>query len=142
MISFSTSTHAVEPTATSRLRHVTRWIRHRLSTFALGTLAICLLQIPHSKAFPVEQTTRPNVVYIMADELGYFELSCLGNPNIQTPWIDQMTREGIRFTQALAGSSVCAPTRCCLMSGKHSGHTYVRTNGGGTSGWRTSGWQR
>ena len=74
----------------------------------------------------------PNVVYIMADEMGYYELSCLGNPNIQTPRLDRMAREGIRFTQALAGSSVCAPTRCCLMTGKHSGHTSVRSNGGGT----------
>ena len=73
-----------------------------------------------------------NVVYIMADELGYYELSCMGNRNIKTPRIDQMAAEGIRFTQALAGSSVCAPTRCCLMTGKHSGHTSVRTNGGGT----------
>ncbi len=51
---------------------------------------------------------RPNVIYIMADELGYYELSCLGNPHIQTPNLDQMARQGIRFTQALAGSSVCA----------------------------------
>ena len=83
----------------------------------------------------VEQRTneqRPNIVYIMADELGYYELSCLGHPHIQTPSIDRMAREGMRFTQALAGSSVCAPTRCCLMTGKHSGHTSVRSNGGGT----------
>ncbi|NND98210.1 MAG: sulfatase-like hydrolase/transferase, partial [Pirellulaceae bacterium] len=75
---------------------------------------------------------RPNIVYIMADELGYYELSCMGNPHIQTPRIDKMARQGIRFTQALAGSAVCAPTRCCLMTGKHSGHTSVRVNGGGT----------
>ncbi len=75
---------------------------------------------------------KPNVVYIMADELGYYELSCMGNPNLQTPRIDAMARQGVRFTQALAGSSVCAPTRCCLMTGKHSGHTSVRSNGGGT----------
>ncbi len=75
---------------------------------------------------------KSNVIYIMADELGYYELSCLGNPNIQTPRIDAMAAQGIRFTQALAGSSVCAPTRCCLMTGKHSGHTSVRSNGGGT----------
>ncbi len=75
---------------------------------------------------------RPNVVYIMADELGYYELSCMGNPHIQTPRVDRMAREGIRFSQALAGSSVCAPTRGCLMTGKHSGHTSVRSNGGGT----------
>ena len=77
-----------------------------------------------------EQKT--NVIYIMADELGYYELSCMGNPHIKTPRIDKMAAEGMRFTQALAGSSVCAPTRCCLMTGKHSGHTSVRTNGGGT----------
>ena len=75
---------------------------------------------------------RPNVVYIMADELGYYELSCMGNPHIQTPRVDRMASEGVRFTQALAGASVCAPTRCCLMTGKHSGHTSVRSNGGGT----------
>ncbi len=51
---------------------------------------------------------KTNIVYIMADELGYYELSCLGNPNIKTPRIDAMAAEGIRFTQALAGSSVCA----------------------------------
>jgi arylsulfatase A-like enzyme len=75
---------------------------------------------------------KPNIVYIMSDELGYYELSCMGNSHIQTPRIDQMAREGIRFTQALAGSSLCAPTRACLMTGKHSGHTSVRSNGGGT----------
>ncbi|MCA9246806.1 MAG: sulfatase-like hydrolase/transferase [Planctomycetales bacterium] len=68
----------------------------------------------------------------MSDELGYYELSCMGNPNIQTPNIDRMAAEGVRFTQGLAGSSVCAPTRCCLMTGKHAGHTSVRVNGGGT----------
>ena len=75
---------------------------------------------------------KPNIVYIMADELGYYELSCMGHPNIKTPRIVAMAADGIRFTQALAGSSVCAPTRCCLMTGKHSGHTSVRSNGGGT----------
>ena len=75
---------------------------------------------------------RPNIVYVMADELGYYELSCMGNPHIRTPRLDRMASQGVRFTQALAGSSVCAPTRCCLMTGKHSGHTSVRSNGGGT----------
>lgn len=75
---------------------------------------------------------RPNIVYIMADELGYYEPSYMGNKNIKTPRIDAIARGGIIFTQGLAGSAVCAPTRCCLMTGKHSGHTSVRTNGGGT----------
>lgn len=75
---------------------------------------------------------RPNIVYIVSDELGYHELSCMGNPNLQTPNVDRLASEGLRFTQALAGSALCAPTRCCLLTGKHSGHTSVRTNGGGT----------
>ena len=75
---------------------------------------------------PLVGAEKPNIVYIMSDELGYYELSCMGNPHIKTPRIDQMAREGIRFTQALAGSSLCAPTRACLMTGKHSGHTSVR----------------
>ena len=81
---------------------------------------------------PAERSATPNVVYIMADELGYFEPSYMGNPNIKTPNIDRMAGEGIRFTQGMAGSSVCAPTRCCFLTGKHSGHTSVRSNGGGT----------
>ncbi|MCL4112928.1 UNVERIFIED_CONTAM: hypothetical protein GTU68_040483 [Idotea baltica] len=68
----------------------------------------------------------------MADELGYYEPSHMGNPNIKTPHIDRLASEGIRFTQALAGAPVCGPTRCVLMTGKHSGHTSVRVNGGGT----------
>ncbi len=75
---------------------------------------------------------KPNIVYIMSDELGYYELSCMGHPHFVTPTIDRLAEEGIRFTQALAGSSVCAPTRCCLMTGKHAGHASVRKNGGGT----------
>jgi arylsulfatase A-like enzyme len=74
----------------------------------------------------------PNVVYVMADELGYYELSCMGHPHIETPNLDRMAADGMRFNQYLAGSSVCAPTRACLMTGKHSGHTSVRSNGGGT----------
>lgn len=80
----------------------------------------------------VDAAERPNIVYVMADELGYYELSCMGNPHIKTPNIDRMAKEGVRFTQALAGSSLCAPTRCVFLTGKHTGHTSVRTNGGGT----------
>ena len=122
-----TSQPAVDVRSNSR-----RHLLHQMSVLAIAGLVTAALQTRDSQAFAAETDAPPNVVYIMADELGYFELSCLGNPNIQTPRIDQMTREGIRFTQALAGSSVCAPTRCCLMSGKHSGHTSVRSNGGGT----------
>ena len=75
---------------------------------------------------------RPNVVFIMADELAYYELSHMGNSKLRTPHIDQFAREGLRFTQALAGAPVCAPLRCTLMTGKHMGHASVRANDGGT----------
>jgi len=64
----------------------------------------------------------------MLDELGYFELSCMGNKYLKTPNIDRMAAEGMRFTQALAGGPVCAPTRCVLMTGQHTGHCTVRMN--------------
>ncbi|MEQ8788045.1 MAG: sulfatase-like hydrolase/transferase [Pirellulaceae bacterium] len=76
--------------------------------------------------------TPPNVIYIMADELGYYEPGFMGGENIKTPNLDKMAAEGIIFRNLFAGSSVCAPTRCCLLTGKHSGHTSVRANGGGT----------
>lgn len=97
-----------------------------------------MLCTPAAAATPAEQPgkpykpERPNIVYIVSDELGYYELSLMGHPHIRTPNIDRLAAEGLRFTQALAGASVCAPTRCCLMTGKHAGHTSVRVNDGGT----------
>ena len=61
----------------------------------------------------------PNIVYIMSDELAYYELGHMGNPYIKTPRIDAMASEGMRFSAAYAGSPVCAPLRCNLMTGKH-----------------------
>ena len=79
-----------------------------------------------------ETSKKPNIVYIMSDELAYYEVSYMGHPLLRTPRIDRMAAEGLRFTQALAGSPVCAPLRCNLMTGKHAGHASVRANGGGT----------
>lgn len=84
---------------------------------------------PHYSAFAAE---KPNVIYIMADELGYYEPGFMGGRNIQTPNLDRMAAEGLVFRNMFAGSSVCAPTRCCLLTGKHGGHASVRANGGGT----------
>jgi arylsulfatase A-like enzyme len=75
---------------------------------------------------PVE---RPNIVFILVDDLGYGDIGCFGQEKIQTPHIDRLAREGIRFTEAYAGSAVCAPTRSTLMQGLHSGHARVRGNG-------------
>jgi arylsulfatase A-like enzyme len=73
----------------------------------------------------------PNIIYIMLDEWGYYEWSGMRHPVLETPNIDTMAAGGVRFTQMLAGSNVCAPTRSVLMTGQHSGHTTVRANGGG-----------
>ncbi|MHA3772839.1 arylsulfatase [Verrucomicrobiota bacterium sgz303538] len=73
---------------------------------------------------------RPNIIWIMADDLGYGELGCYGQQLIQTPSIDRMARDGVRFTQFYAGATVCAPSRSVLMTGQHHGHTRVRGNAG------------
>lgn len=73
----------------------------------------------------------PNIVFLMADELAYFELGHMGNAYLRTPRIDAFAEEGIRFTQALAVAPVCAALRCGLMTGKHMGHASVRANDGG-----------
>lgn len=72
----------------------------------------------------------PNLIWIMADDLGYGELGCYGQKVIATPHIDHMAREGMRFTQFYAGATVCAPSRSVLMTGQHHGHTRVRGNAG------------
>lgn len=74
---------------------------------------------------------KPNIVYFMADDLGWGELGCYGQDKINTPRIDRLAAEGMRFTQAYSGSHVCAPSRSVLMTGLHSGHTPIRANGYG-----------
>ena len=73
---------------------------------------------------------KPNIIYIMADELGYYEPTFMGGKTIQTPNLDRMATEGMTFTNMFGGSSVCAPTRCCFLTGKNSGRSSVRSNGG------------
>jgi len=74
---------------------------------------------------------RPNIVFIMADDLGYAHLGCYGQTRIQTPHLDRLATEGMRFTSAYAGAAVCAPSRSVLMTGFHGGHSPVRGNSGG-----------
>ena len=71
---------------------------------------------------------RPNIILILADDLGYGDLGCYGQTRIHTPNLDRMAAEGIRFTSAYAGSTVCAPSRCSLMTGLHTGHARTRGN--------------
>ena len=75
-----------------------------------------------------QQAEKPNIIFILCDDIGYGDLGCYGQPYIATPNIDNMAAEGMRFTQAYAGSPVSAPSRATLMTGQHTGHTHVRGN--------------
>ncbi len=77
------------------------------------------------------QERPPNIVFIMADDLGYGELSCYGQTKFETPHIDRLAAEGMKFSDAYSGCTVCAPARSVLMTGMHMGHTSVRSNPGG-----------
>jgi len=78
-----------------------------------------------------QAASRPNFIYILADDLGFGDLGCYGQKTLATPNLDRMAREGIRFTRHYAGSTVCAPSRCVLLTGLHTGHTRIRGNGAG-----------
>jgi arylsulfatase A-like enzyme len=88
---------------------------------------LLILTLVHCSSEQQDQKP-PNIILIMADDLGYNELACYGQEIIQTPRIDRLAREGMRFTQFYAGSPVCAPSRCVLLTGLHTGHAYVRDN--------------
>ena len=84
-------------------------------------------QISPGPAKPTEEL-RPNIIYIYADDLGYNEVGSYGQAKIRTPNLDRLAAEGIRFTQHYSGSAVCAPSRSVLLTGKHTGHAYIRNN--------------
>ncbi len=78
--------------------------------------------------FAASGASKPNVIFILADDLGYGDVGAFGQKLIKTPHIDRLAAEGMRFTQAYAGETVCAPSRCTLMTGKHNGHSHIRGN--------------
>ncbi len=96
---------------------------HRLAL----TAALLSLALP-GRGHAADAARPPNIVFILADDLGYGDLGCYGQKRIQTPNLDRMAAEGMRFTQFYAGDTVCAPSRCCLMTGLHTGHATVRGN--------------
>ncbi|MFO7826819.1 MAG: sulfatase-like hydrolase/transferase [Cyclobacterium sp.] len=75
-----------------------------------------------------EVQTPPNIIYILADDLGYGDLGCYGQEKIETPHIDALAASGMLFTQHYSGSPVCAPARAVLLTGQHSGRAQVRGN--------------
>ena len=96
----------------------------RITIFVLTILSFCVFSF--NNPAPSKQ---PNIIYVLADDLGYGDLSCYGQKHFQTPHLDRMAQEGIRFTDFHSGSTVCAPSRCALMTGKIMRHGYIRGNG-------------
>lgn len=97
----------------------------------MNRLPFLLLAILAASSIPAsgaEAARRPNVVFFIADDLGYGDLGCYGQKKFRTPNIDRLAVEGMRFTASYSGHNVCAPSRCVLMTGMHCGHTYIREN--------------
>ncbi|MGI9456392.1 MAG: arylsulfatase [Aeoliella sp.] len=100
-------------------------IQAQLSCVCLATFLLTL----GAGAVLGDSPVRPNVVLIVADDLGYRELGCFGQKLIRTPNLDALAARGMRLTQHYSGNAVCAPSRCVLMTGKHPGHAWIRDNG-------------
>lgn len=99
------------------------------SRIAIGCLFLSLFCcVLSAKA---EELARPNIIFIMVDDMGYHDLGCYGSQTISTPNIDRLAAEGLRFTDCYSGDTVCASARSTLMTGTHKGHTPVRGNSGG-----------
>lgn len=92
-------------------------------------IALMLLVAAIAGNAPASAADKPNIIFILADDMGYGELGCYGNKQIKTPNIDKLAAEGMRFTQMYAGGTVCSPSRATLMTGLHNGHGWIRANG-------------
>ena len=95
-----------------------------LFTIVLATIFISCQNQPKEESIP----QKPNIIFILADDLGYGDLSCQGQTKFQTPSIDRLAAEGMTFTQHYSGSTVCSPSRSVLLTGQHTGHTPIRGN--------------
>lgn len=100
------------------------WVIGLLTAWILGCRGLAIAQSTDAG----DGARRPNVIYILADDLGYGEVGAYGQTKIRTPNLDSLAQQGMRFTQHYSGSPVCAPSRCVLLTGKHTGHSYVRAN--------------
>jgi arylsulfatase A-like enzyme len=96
--------------------------------FVIVWMMVLLLSTIQTLAKNITKPDKPNIIFIMADDLGYGDLGCYGQELLQTPNIDQLAKEGLRFSQAYAGGPVCTPSRSVLMTGLHNGHTPARDN--------------
>jgi arylsulfatase A-like enzyme len=98
----------------------------------LSLLFLCLILLAAMLAIPIEPAKggerKPNIIFLLADDLGYGDIGCFGQAKIRTPNLDRMASEGVRLTQHYSGNAVCAPSRCVLMTGLHPGHAFIRNN--------------
>ena len=95
----------------------------------MAKLALALVFVGGLAKAEAAKETKPNIIFIMADDLGYAELGSYGQKKIKTPHLDRLAKQGMRFMRNYSGNAVCAPSRCVLMTGKHPGHAFVRNNG-------------
>lgn len=110
--------------------HTVNSCRDGLSCAAMLCVTCLTVSLTHSSAtYAAADAPRPNIVFLMADDLGYGDLGCYGQRQIRTPNLDRLASQGMRFTSCYAGSTVCAPSRCTLMTGLHTGHARIRSNG-------------
>ena len=102
------------------------------NSFLKTLWSIALIVAPslgHAGVGLASDSEKPNIIWIVADDLGYNDFSCMGQTHFQTPRVDAMAKNGMKFTQFYAGSTVCAPSRACFLTGQHTGHVYQRFNG-------------
>lgn len=117
-------------------RHVQTFTQSDIPTLSrkfmkplLRSLFVCLALLPVGACISFAETSsKPNIIYILADDLGYGDMSFLGQEKFETPNIDKLAAKGLFFTQHYSGSTVCAPSRSALLTGQHTGHTFVRGN--------------
>jgi arylsulfatase A len=100
----------------------------QIATLASLQIVATLFHAHDARALDDEQTARPNIVFILADDLGYRELGSFGQLKIRTPHLDDLAAQGMKLTQHYSGNAVCAPSRCVLITGLHPGHAHVRDN--------------
>ncbi len=106
----------------------TRSLRRPERRITAATAALLTMSCAGIQAQQTDTPSPPNIVVILADDLGYADLGCYADPKVPTPRLDRLAAEGMRFTQFYAGSTVCAPSRCVLMTGRHTGRARVRGN--------------
>lgn len=102
-------------------------MRYLRNIIALSSLCLSLITV-----LAAAESKKPNIVYILVDDAGYGDFGCYGQKTLLTPNVDQLASEGMKFTRHYAGAAVCAPARCVLMTGLHTGHSRVRANGPAT----------